>query len=205
MNIQKRNKNTNIYDVLYNNVDKLVRYYSIIQKINDGPISHKIDEYDKVHTIDYFNIEGNSIGNSNINIGNTNNDNLVFYESSDDVKDIINNNIESYHNNFIDNGVNKEFEASELYMLNNYINNNQNNIYIRMGLTPDESEYAVRKLYETTISDYFNYFDNGSEDPSEYQETLLKHDGLIPMFNDLLIYSNKKYENLKNRFDNDNE
>ena len=205
MIINKRNKNTYIYDLLDNN--DIVRHVKFIKNNYENnslnTISQKLSSYNNNMIVDYFDLYNNEYDHA-ININDT-------YDSVENIKTIINDSVNQYNSSFNENA-NDEFTAEEKNNINDILSDNS--VYIRLGIDPnklhnnsDESEhiYFIKKLYETTIADYFNEFDNSAE----YQNKLLDHKGgenledtLSPMFNDLIIYSNKKYEYLNNLFEN---
>ena len=204
MIINKRNKNTYIYNLSDNDI---IRHAKFIKKkyTNNSlnTISQKLSQYDNKLIVDYFDLYNNEHDHT-INVDD-------IYDSIENIKTIINDSITEYNESFNEN-INNEFTINEKNNINDLISNDST--YIRLGIDPDklhdntdenEHIYFVKKLYETTISDYFNEFDNSTE----YQNKLLEHKGgenlndkLSPMFNDLIVYSNKKYEYLNNLFEN---
>ena len=198
MHINKRNIDKNIYKLLednfINNFEGIVRHYKIISNTNyelnaENILSQKTDD-------DTFFINGDLVENEYLN-------NLIYFdnylETTDDVLNRILLEQQSAYNSYRDTILNKDFTTNERSSLNSYIsaytNHAKDNLYIRFGIRPNEKYNYLIKLFEVYITDYFNEL-------SENNQIELLDNSLLPMFNDTIIYSNKKYEYVKNKENN---
>ena len=189
--INKRIVNDNINKLLQSGqIDQIVRHFKIIKNKN--------------YNLNEKNIIGHQISeNSNIFIGDYDytsneylNDDILFndyYESSDDVAKIISNAETTAYENFVIDS-DRPFSDEELEkiktVLLNYING-YNELYIRLGIKPEDKNEFVIKLYELYISEYYNEL-------TEEAQNKLKDNELLPILNDIIFYSNTKYNYLNN-------
>ena len=195
--INKRNGNDLIYKLLENGqLNKIVRHFKVIIKNyedenNDNLIlSQNIENFDEDDNAEnVFNYP--SIDNVNNVIDDTSK--ISFGDKHTDlneIKEIIethkNNVLDEYCNNIID----SNFTDEEKNNIEEYLNNN--NIYIRCSINPNNKEEYLIKLFELYISSYFN------ELSAEGQNKLL-NESLLPMYNDTLFLANKKYDFLINK------
>jgi len=189
--INKRIVNDNINKLLQSGqIDQIVRHFKIIKNKN--------------YNLNGKNIIGHQISeNSNIFIGDYDytsneylNDDILFndyYESSDDVAKIISNAETTAYENFVIDS-DRPFSDNELEkiktVLLNYING-YNELYIRLGIKPEDKNEFVIRLYELYISEYYNEL-------TEEAQNKLKNNELLPILNDIIFYSNTKYNYLNN-------
>lgn len=189
--INKRIVNDNIYKLLNSGkINQIVRHFKIIKNKNyntneQNIISHQIDENSNIFIGDY-DLTSNQYLNDSLQFNG-------FYESSNEIAEIINNAENTAYENFSIE-INKNFSSEELNNLRsvllNYIND-YDELYIRLGIKPEDKNEFVIKLYELYISEYYNEL-------TEEAQNRLKDNELLPMLNDTILYSNKKYDYLNN-------
>lgn len=187
--INKRIQNDDIYKLLESGLKYIIRHYKVIKSKNyknneKNILSHKLDN-------NYFIADYTVIDNSEF-------DQLVqfndIYESIDEIKYKFENAKNNAYDTFKYSVINKEFSEEEIYNLRNTIIkylNDSDTLYIRLGIDPDNKEYFITKLYELYIFEYYNNL-------TEEKQKEIKEQSLLPLFNDTILYSNKKYEYLKN-------
>lgn len=189
--INKRIVNDNIYKLLNSGkINQIVRHFKIIKNKNyntneQNIISHQIDENSNIFIGDY-DLTSNQYLNDSLQFNS-------FYESSNEIAEIISNAENTAYENFSIE-INKNFSSKELdnlrSVLLNYIND-YDELYIRLGIKPEDKNEFVIKLYELYISEYYNEL-------TEEAQNRLKDNELLPMLNDTILYSNKKYDYLNN-------
>lgn len=189
--INKRIVNDNIYKLLNSGkINQIVRHFKIIKNKNyntneQNIISHQIDENSNIFIGDY-DLTSNQYLNDSLQFNG-------FYESSNEIAEIISNAENTAYENFSIE-INKNFSSEELNNLRsvllNYIND-YDELYIRLGIKPEDKNEFVIKLYELYISEYYNEL-------TEEAQNRLKDNELLPMLNDTILYSNKKYNYLNN-------
>ena len=197
--INKRNANDLIYKLFEDErLDQIVRHFKVIIKSNCEAENNNL-----VLSQNTENFNGNILYPSINNVNEVIEDNSKIdfehfggningkYKSINKIKEIIethkNNVLDEYCNNIID----SNFTDEEKNNIEEYLNNN-NNIYIRCGINPNNKEEYLIKLFELYISSYFN------ELSVEGQNKLL-NESLLPMYNDTLFLTNKKYDFLINK------
>lgn len=189
--INKRIVNDNINKLLLSGqIDQIVRHFKIIKNKNynlneKNIIGHQISENSNVFIGDYDYTSNEYL-----------NDDILFndyYESSDDVAKIISNAETTAYENFVIDS-DRPFSDNELEkiktVLLNYING-YNELYIRLGIKPEDKNEFVIRLYELYISEYYNEL-------TEEAQNKLKNNELLPILNDIIFYSNTKYNYLNN-------
>lgn len=189
--INKRIVNDNINKLLQSGqIDQIVRHFKIIKNKNynlneKNIIGHQISENSNVFIGDYDYTSNEYL-----------NDDILFndyYESSDDVAKIISNAETTAYENFVIDS-DRPFSDNELEkiktVLLNYING-YNELYIRLGIKPEDKNEFVIRLYELYISEYYNEL-------TEEAQNKLKNNELLPILNDIIFYSNTKYNYLNN-------
>lgn len=202
--LDKRPINNLIYELLEAEdnegekiLDKIVRHYKIISKdnnafdVNDNSIklelSQKVDNYENVvyGSRDYTT---NTSLNNIIDFG-------YFHNTINEIKEIINNAKQSAYISYVSIIKASDFSNNEKNQINeavqNYLNNNKNDIYIRLGLDPSEKNEYLIKLFEIYIPEYFNDLSG------EAQNNLLNSEQLLPMYNDTIFYALNKYNFIK--------
>ena len=189
--INKRIVNDNINKLLQSGqIDQIVRHFKIIKNKNynlneKNIIGHQISENSNVFIGDY-DYTSNEYLNGDILFND-------YYESSDDVAKIISNAETTAYENFVIDS-DRPFSDEELEkiktVLLNYING-YNELYIRLGIKPEDKNEFVIRLYELYISEYYNEL-------TEEAQNKLKNNELLPILNDIIFYSNTKYNYLNN-------
>ena len=195
--INKRYINDLIYTLLNEGkLDKIVRHFKLIinsnckDENNNLVLSQNIENFDEDDNAEnVFNYT--SIDNVNNIIDDT--ESIDFSDKHmylNDIKEIIDSRRTTVLNDNINKLINSNFTDEEKNNIEEYLNNN--NIYIRCGINPNNKEEYLIKLFELYISSYFN------ELSAKGQNKLL-NESLLPMYNDTVFLANKKYDFLINK------
>lgn len=198
MHINKRNVDKNIYKLLednfLSNFKGIIRHYKIISNTNyelnsENILSQKTD--DNTFYVDNDLVENNYLNHS-IDFSD-------YLETTNDVLNRILLKQQYAYNEYRRTILNSDFTDEKRNSLDSYIseyvNYAKDNLYIRFGIKPTEKYDYLIKLFEIYVTDYFNELDETSQNE-------LLDNSLLPMFNDTIIYSNKKYEYVKNKENN---
>jgi len=197
--LNKRIINDNIYKLLEDSFinefeQKIVRHHKIIRKRNYelnglNILSQKVEEYDNVFCPDPDDATNVFMDNA-LDFGQ-------FHKFTTEISDIIDNSKIETYNQFKVNILNKEFTYAEKQELEQkisaYLNNNYDHIYIRLGIKPTDKNFYILKLFELYMTTYFN------EMTADNQNKLLDSIDILPMFNDTILYANKKYDYVNER------
>ena len=191
--INKRNTNDLIYKLFEDGrLDQIVRHFKLIIKSDCEAENNNLNLVLSQNT---ENFNGDILYPSIDNVNNVMDDTskISFGEKHTDlneIKDIINSKKIEVLNSNINNLIHSQFDDEERNNIERYLNNNDD-IYLRCGINPNDKNQYLIKLFELYIASYFN-------DLSAETQNKLLDESLLPMYNDTLYLSDYKYNFLIN-------
>jgi len=200
--------NTDIYDLLRSKgISEIIRHYKVIKRNDynsrvtllnnyrglnkkkyyyEDSISQDIDDYNNSCILNPLYLTNRYKDESLIKKCNHMKDilNGKHYESLDELKNNLQETYDNAVNQFGNDIYMNNLESSERSSINScndsFNNSSENNLYIRLAPSKDMKNELLERLYEANSLD----------------ETPKETDG-IPVYNDHIIYSNRKYDQIK--------